>query len=68
MTKDADQRTGDRRDNRRVFRWGVGAIVAIVIAVVLMNGFFRRPVSQPPPASTSTPASTPQPLGAGVPR
>ena len=26
MNKDARQRTGDRQDNRRVFRWGIGGV------------------------------------------
>lgn len=68
MNKDARQRTGDRQDNRRVFRWGIGTVIAIVIAAVVLNAFFSRPATEPPPNATSTPLSTPQPLGAGAPR
>lgn len=70
MAKDPEQRRGDQQDNKRVFRWGIGVVVVLVLAALIFNSFIKRPVAEPSPAAsgTSTPASTPQPLGAGTPR
>jgi hypothetical protein len=68
MAKDAAQRKGDQQDNKRVFRWGIAAVIVLVLAAVIFNSFIKRPVAQPSPSGTPTPATTPQPLGAGTPK
>ena len=69
MGKDAGQRHGEQQDNKRVFRWGIGAVVVLVLAALVFNSFIKRPVAEPTTSTgTSTPASTPQPLGAGTPK
>jgi p-aminobenzoyl-glutamate transporter AbgT len=67
MSKNPQQRKGDQQDNKRVFRWGVAAVIVLILAALIFNSFIQRPVAQPSPSAAGTPgpASTPQPLGAG---
>jgi uncharacterized membrane protein len=66
-----EQARNDERDNRRVFRWGVGAVIVVVLLVVAYNVMSHRRNDAPPtgaqgmtqPAPQSAPTS---PSGGGA--
>ncbi|WP_183024365.1 hypothetical protein [Variovorax sp. UMC13] len=69
MVKDVRQQVGDRKDNNRVFGWGIAAVVVLVVAALIFNAFFRRPDSTPPSSgATSQQQPTPEPLGNQAPK
>jgi hypothetical protein len=68
MAKDPQQRRGDQQDNKRVFRWGIGAVIVLILAALVFNSFIRRPDTAPSSPGTPAAETTPNPLGAGAPK
>ncbi|MCT8177844.1 hypothetical protein ACEN9J_37405 [Variovorax sp. Varisp41] len=66
-----EQARSDERDGRRVFRWGIGAVIVVVLLVVIYNVMSHRRNDAAPaggqgitqPAPQSAPAS---PNGGGA--
>lgn len=52
MGKGIRQQVGDRRDNNRIFAWGIAVVIFLVVAAVMINAFFWR--SDPTPAIADT--------------
>lgn len=52
MGKGIRQQVGDRKDNNRIFAWGIAAVIFLVVAAVVINAFFWR--SDPTPAIADT--------------
>lgn len=70
-----EQARRDEQDNRRVFRWGIGAVVVVVLLVVAYNVMSHRRndaspagaqgMTQPGPSSPPASPSGGGPAGAG---
>lgn len=52
MGKGIRQQVGDRKDNNRIFAWGIVVVILLVVAAVVINAFFWR--SDPTPAIADT--------------
>lgn len=52
MGKGIRQQVGDRRDNNRIFAWGIAVVIFLVVVAVVISAFFWR--SDPTPAIADT--------------
>lgn len=68
MIKDIRQQIGDRKDNHRIFGWGIAVVILLVLAAVAVNAFFWRSDPAPGIADTAIQRPTPDPVGNQAPK
>jgi hypothetical protein len=66
MTMKAQQARSDERDNKRVFRWGVGAAIVVFLLALAYNLLTQTREEGPVKPDTPT-QSAPQPTTTGTP-
>jgi len=62
----AQQAKSDERDNRRVFRWGIGAVI-VVFLLALASNFLTQTREEGPVRPDTPTQSAPQPAPANTP-
>lgn len=68
MIKDIRQQVGDRKDNNRIYVWGIAVVIFLVVAAVAVNAFFWRSDPTPAIADTAVQRPTPDPVGNQAPK
>lgn len=68
MGKGIRQQIGDRRDNNRIFAWGIAFIIFLVVVAVVINAFFWRSDPTPAIADTVIQRTSPDPMGNPAPK
>ncbi|WP_219214044.1 hypothetical protein [Variovorax boronicumulans] len=68
MGKGIRQQVGDRKDNNRIFAWGIAVIIFLVVAAVVINAFFWRSDPTAAIADTVIQRTSPEPVGNQAPK
>lgn len=54
----------NERDNKRVFRWGVGLVIVLIVGAIVVNAYWvRKPpanIDNLPASGATTPRPTPE--------
>ena len=68
MIKDIRQQVGDRKDNNRIYVWGIAVVIFLVVAAVAANAFFWSSDPTPAIADTAIRQPAPDPVGNQTPK